>query len=65
MLKVDQKFLESCEMWYWRRMNGICWTDHVRNEEVLQRVKEQRNVLQKQKEGRLAGLLASCIGSAS
>jgi hypothetical protein len=23
----------------------ICWTDHVRNEEVLLRVKEQRNIL--------------------
>ena len=23
----------------------ICWTDHVRNEEVLLRVNEQRNIL--------------------
>ena len=28
----------------WRRME-INWTDHVRNEEVLLRVKEQRNIL--------------------
>jgi hypothetical protein len=41
---VDQKELESFEMWCWRRMK-ISWTDHVRNEEVLLRVKEQRNVL--------------------
>ena len=27
-------------------MEKISWTDHVRNEEVLQRVKEERNVLQ-------------------
>ena len=32
--KVDQKYLESFEMWYCRRME-ISWTDHVKNEEVL------------------------------
>ena len=42
---VDQKRLESFEMWCWRRMEDISWTDHVRNEEVLLRVKEQRNIL--------------------
>jgi hypothetical protein len=26
-------------------MENISWTDHVRNEEVLLRVKEQRNIL--------------------
>jgi len=41
---VDQKHLESYEMWCWRRMEKISWTDHVRNE-VLFRVKEQRNIL--------------------
>jgi hypothetical protein len=25
---VDQKHLESFEMWYWRRMEKISWTDH-------------------------------------
>jgi len=42
---VDQKHLESFEMWCWRRMEKISWTDHVRNEEVLLRIKEQRNIL--------------------
>jgi len=42
---VDQKHLESFEMWCWRRMEKISWTDHVTNEEVLLRVKEQRNIL--------------------
>ena len=37
--------LESFEMWCWRRMEKISWTDHVRNEEVLLRVNEQRNIL--------------------
>jgi hypothetical protein len=43
--KVDQKYLESFEMWCWRRMKNISWTDHVRNEEVLHRVKKERNIL--------------------
>jgi hypothetical protein len=42
---MDQKHLESIEMWCWRRMEKISWTDHVRNEIVLLRVKEQRNIL--------------------
>ena len=37
--------LESCEMWCWGKMEKISWTDHVRNEKVLLRVKEQRNIL--------------------
>ena len=32
-------------MWCWRRMGKISWTDHVRKEEVLFRVNEQRNIL--------------------
>ena len=40
-----QKRLEGFEMWCWRRMEKISWTDHVRNEEVLLRVNEQRNIL--------------------
>jgi len=42
---ADQKYLESFEMWCWRRMEKISWTDHVRNEEVLHSVNEQRNIL--------------------
>ena len=29
----------------WRRVEKISWTDHVRNEEVLLRASEQRNIL--------------------
>jgi hypothetical protein len=32
-------------MWCCRRVEKISWTDHVRNEEVLLRVKEHRNIL--------------------
>jgi len=42
---VDQKHLESFEMLCWIRMDKISWTEHVRNEEVLLRVKEQRKIL--------------------
>ena len=42
---LDQKQLGSFEMWCWRRMEKISWTDQVRNEEGLLRVNEQRNIL--------------------
>jgi len=42
---VDQKQLESFEMWCWRRMEKISCSDRVRNGEVLLRVNEQRNIL--------------------
>ena len=42
---ADQKYVESFEMWCWRRMEKISWTDHVRNEDVLLGVNEQRNIL--------------------
>jgi hypothetical protein len=44
-VKLDQKYLESFEMRRLRWMETISWTDRVRNEEVLQRVKEERNIL--------------------
>ena len=43
--EVDQKYLEDFEMLCWRRMEKIIWTDHVRNDEILQRVKEERNIM--------------------
>jgi hypothetical protein len=61
--KVDQKYLESFEMWCWRRMEKISWADHVRNEEVLHRVKEERNILHTIKK-RLTGLITSCVKTA-
>ena len=38
-------------------MEKISWTDHVRNEEVLLRVKEQRNILRE-----ISKRKANCIG---
>jgi hypothetical protein len=37
---VDQKHLESFEMWCWRKIEKISWTYHVRNKEIL--LKSQR-----------------------
>jgi len=54
---VDQKHLENFEMWCWRRMGKISWTDHVRNEDVLLRVNEQRNILHEIRKRK-----AKCIG---
>ena len=56
--KRDQKYLESFEM-YWRRTE-ISWTNGVKNEEVLHRVKEERNILCTIKR-RLTGLVISCV----
>jgi hypothetical protein len=55
--KIDQKYLESFETWCRRRMEKISWTDCVRNEEVLHRVKEERNILHTIKRRK-----AKCIG---
>ena len=44
-MRLDQKHLQIFEMWCWRRMEKVSWTDHVRNEDVLLTVKEQRNIL--------------------
>jgi hypothetical protein len=49
--KVDQKYLGSFETWCWRRIE-ISWTDAVRNEDVLERVKDRRNILQTIKRGK-------------
>ena len=59
---ADQKYLESFEMWCWRRME-ISWTDHVRNEEVLLTVNEQRNILHEIRK-RLTGLVTSYVETA-
>jgi len=40
---ADEKYLESFEVWWWRRMEKVSWTDHVRNE-VL-KVNEERNIV--------------------
>ena len=51
------KFLKTFEMWCWRRMEETSRTYRVRNEEVLWRVKEERNVVYK-----IQRRKANCIG---
>jgi hypothetical protein len=61
--KADQNCVESFEMWCWRRMEKISWTDRVRNEEVLHRVMEVMNVLDIIKGRKLFELVTSCVGT--
>jgi len=42
---ILQMHVEICEMWCWRRMEKISWTDRVRNVGVLLRGKEERNII--------------------
>ena len=44
--KVDQMYLECFEMLCCRRTEKISWTDRVNKDEVLQRVKEERIIVQ-------------------
>ena len=39
---LERKFLESFEMWCWRRMEKIKWSEKVINEQVLERIGENR-----------------------
>jgi hypothetical protein len=56
--KLYQKYLESFEMWCWRRMEKKSWMDRVNNEVVFHRVKEERNILHT-----IRGRKASWIGN--
>jgi hypothetical protein len=51
-------------MWCWRRMEKISWTDRVGNEDVLLRVKEQRNILHEIINEKLTGLVTFCVETA-
>ena len=36
MDKLEWKYLESFEVWCWRKMQKIKWTEKVSNEEMLE-----------------------------
>jgi len=43
--KVDIPRLKSIEMWIWRRLMKISWTEHRSNQEVLHMVDENRSLM--------------------
>ena len=45
MRKEDVKRIEAFEMWIWRRMERISWTEHITNEEVMKKVEEKRYLM--------------------
>jgi hypothetical protein len=45
MQEEDIKRLEAFEMWLWRRIMKVKWIEHKTNEEVLEKVKEQRMLI--------------------
>ena len=51
--KLDQKYLGKSEIWCWRRLKKISWTDRVGNEDVSHRIKEERNILHKIRHGKV------------
>ena len=56
----EQKTLEAFEMWIWRRMERVKWTDKIKNAVVLERVVEGRimlEVIKKRKRNWLGHLL--------
>jgi len=61
---VEQKHLESFEMWCWRRMEKISWTDRVGNEEALLRFNEQRNILHEISKWKAKRLVKFCVETA-
>jgi len=42
--KIDEKCMERFEMWCWRRMEKIDYTNRVKSEEVLHRIKEEKDI---------------------
>ena len=37
--------MESCEVWLWKKVLNIYWSDKVCNEEVLRRDSEERAII--------------------
>jgi hypothetical protein len=60
--KADQKYVENFEVWCWGRME-ISWADCARNEKVLHRVRDDRNIPHTIKRNKLTGLFKACIGT--
>jgi len=44
--KNEERVVNVFETWSWRRMLKVKWTDRIANDEVYQRAKEERLLLQ-------------------
>ena len=45
-MRNEQKQLEAFELWVWRRMERVKWTDKIKNAVVLERMGEGRIMLE-------------------
>ena len=43
--KLDREYLENFEMWFWKRMEKIKWSEEVPNGQVFERIGEKRTLL--------------------
>ena len=43
--KNEERAINAFETWYWRRMLKLKWVDRITNDEVFQKVKEERLLL--------------------
>jgi len=43
--KVDEKYPDYFEVYFWKRIEKIIWTDRAQTEEILHGVKKGRNIL--------------------
>ena len=58
--KEDEKRLEAFEIWVWRAMENVRWTDKVSNDKVLRRIGEEKRIL-KVIENRKRNWLDHCL----
>jgi predicted ATPase with chaperone activity len=61
LCKVHQKYLDSFAMRYWRRIEKISWTDCVSMKKYYKASRKKGISYKQLKEGRLTGLLTSCV----
>ena len=54
--KADEQRLQAAEMWFWRRMLKVSWTERRTNEEVLHRVSVGRELLSSVKDRQMCFL---------
>jgi hypothetical protein len=57
MIKGIEKRLEATEMWFWKRMLKVPWTDKITNENILKQVNMKRKTIKElgKKQSRFIG----------